>query len=307
MAAIRKILLPLLEKIVDCLLSIPYLGYLVDICLSYGASISRLFMGYAPAKNLETCDRPKSPLILYEFEGCPFCRRVREALSILRVDVIVYPCPRTTMAAYGVQESSRYRPEATKLTGKCIFPILVDPNQSDSTNRNGKVIMDSAVIVEYLWLTYGKTANKPWNYSILGKSIPLLLSIPSLYRILPRMGIMKVSHVDTIIPSQLLQLISYDGCPYSRIIREYLDSHEIPYLLKHSLLDSNTSTPVLIDVNVKKTLTNVNAILHHIQSTYTKVSLTTTDSNTNSWSSYSTTGATNENGVLGNDTVQFKQ
>ena len=38
--------------------------------------------------------RPAKPLELYEYEACPFCRKVREALSMLDIDVIVYPCPR---------------------------------------------------------------------------------------------------------------------------------------------------------------------------------------------------------------------
>ncbi|MHA7839078.1 MAG: glutathione S-transferase N-terminal domain-containing protein, partial [bacterium] len=38
--------------------------------------------------------RPERPLELYEFEGCPFCRKVREALSILDLEVSVRPCPK---------------------------------------------------------------------------------------------------------------------------------------------------------------------------------------------------------------------
>ena len=310
MAALRKIILPLLENLVDLLLRLPFLGIVFDICLSYGASFSRLFMGCTPAKNLDKCARPKLPLILYEFEGCPFCRRVRENLSVLRLDVVVYPCPRTTMAAYGVQESSRYRAEATKLTGKCIFPILVDPNNAVSPGSSpGKVIADSAVIVEYLWLTYGSAATKPWNYRLLGKSPPVLLSLPSLYRILPRMGILKSPGSSTV-PRQLLQLISYDGCPHSRRVRECLDSWELPYEVLHSRLDQHpsVSTPTLIDPNQNVTLTTVSSIIHHVQSVYTKpltiqAGLEQSGSN---WSTYSTTGATSENGVLGNDTVKMK-
>mgnify|MGYP002038606534 CR=1 FL=1 len=31
-------------------------------------------------------NRPEKTLILYDFEGCPFCRKVREALSILDLE-----------------------------------------------------------------------------------------------------------------------------------------------------------------------------------------------------------------------------
>mmetsp|Transcript_37498 Transcript_37498/g.149570 ORF Transcript_37498/g.149570 Transcript_37498/m.149570 type:complete len:93 (+) Transcript_37498:370-648(+) len=38
--------------------------------------------------------RPELPLELYEFESCPFCRKVREALNILDLDFYAYPCPK---------------------------------------------------------------------------------------------------------------------------------------------------------------------------------------------------------------------
>lgn len=35
--------------------------------------------------------QPAKPLKLYEFEGSPFCRRVREAITLLNLDVEIYP------------------------------------------------------------------------------------------------------------------------------------------------------------------------------------------------------------------------
>ena len=37
--------------------------------------------------------RPQIQLELYEFEGCPFCKKVREAVIWLDLDVLFYPCP----------------------------------------------------------------------------------------------------------------------------------------------------------------------------------------------------------------------
>ena len=31
-----------------------------------------------------------------KMQGCPFCAKVREVVSILDLDVIFYPCPRGT-------------------------------------------------------------------------------------------------------------------------------------------------------------------------------------------------------------------
>lgn len=38
--------------------------------------------------------QPEQPLKLYEFEGSPFCRRVREVMTLLNLDYEVYPCPK---------------------------------------------------------------------------------------------------------------------------------------------------------------------------------------------------------------------
>ena len=62
----------------------------LEVATSGFASIARLPFG---SKVDEACIArpagavPKEPIILYEFEACPFCRRVREALS--QLDLIV--------------------------------------------------------------------------------------------------------------------------------------------------------------------------------------------------------------------------
>lgn len=45
-------------------------------------------------KSISSYNKETKPLLLYEFEACPFCRKVREAITILDLDVIFYPCPR---------------------------------------------------------------------------------------------------------------------------------------------------------------------------------------------------------------------
>lgn len=50
--------------------------------------------------------QPEKALKLYEFEGSPFCRRVREVMTTLNLDYEVYPCPKG---------GQRYRQEMKKL------------------------------------------------------------------------------------------------------------------------------------------------------------------------------------------------
>ncbi|HEX8437427.1 glutathione S-transferase N-terminal domain-containing protein, partial [Archangium sp.] len=88
----------------------------VNVTLSYAASVARFGLGqYVSALGR----RPEKPLELYEFENCPFCRKVREALCLLDLDAFIYPCPKG---------GTRFRPRAMELGGKQQFPYLVDPN-----------------------------------------------------------------------------------------------------------------------------------------------------------------------------------
>jgi glutaredoxin len=36
-------------------------------------------------------------LQVYEFEACPFCRRVRESLTELDLEAEIYPCPKDSV------------------------------------------------------------------------------------------------------------------------------------------------------------------------------------------------------------------
>ena len=81
----------------------------------------------------------RSPIIIYEFEACPFCRKVREAVSILSLDVTFRPCPKN---GYTFREEikSKYGPKST-------FPFMIDPN-------TGIELFESDQIIEYLFRAY---------------------------------------------------------------------------------------------------------------------------------------------------------
>ena len=84
----------------------------------------------------------KTPPVLYEFEACPYCRFVREAVTALDLVVDVKPCGR----------GSRHRAEARKVGGKEQFPLLVDGDT---------VLYESADIVDYLAEKRGVTLAPP--------------------------------------------------------------------------------------------------------------------------------------------------
>ena len=81
---------------------------------------------------------PSKPIEIYEFEGCPFCRKVREAVSILDIDVLFYPCPKG---------GPNFRLKANKIGGKKQFPFMIDPNTKTQ-------MYESNDIIKYLFETY---------------------------------------------------------------------------------------------------------------------------------------------------------
>jgi glutathione S-transferase len=80
--------------------------------------------------------QPDELLELYQFEGCPFCSKVRKKLGELGIDFI----------ARQVDKHDRSRVE--EISGQTNVPVLVDPNTD-------KVMPESDDIVEYLGEEYG--------------------------------------------------------------------------------------------------------------------------------------------------------
>lgn len=160
---------------------------------------------------LKAASQPAQRLKLYDIEGSPACRNVREALTALGLDAEIYPCP---------EGGKRYRGEAEKLGGKLQFPLLVDTN----TNTT---LYDSAHIVDYLFRTYGGRKT-PRAYRA-GTLRPLLGTLGSAVRGLRGTRARPAKH-----PEQLLELWSFESSPYTRLVRETLTELEIAYVL-HNL------------------------------------------------------------------------
>jgi glutathione S-transferase len=152
--------------------------------------------------------QPARALKLYEFEACPYCRLVREALTALSLDVEIYPCPKG---------GKRYRPEAIRIGGKAQFPLLVDPNTK-------AVMYESADIIDYLFRTYGKQ-EPPTGYR-LGKLNSLLGSAGSAVRLMRGSRVRSAKQA-----AKRLALWSFESSPYTRLVRERLCELELAYVL----------------------------------------------------------------------------
>ena len=178
----------------------------LDVATSLLATLARLGAG---AFTGPIGPRPQKPLELYEFEACPFCRKVREALSILDLDAVIYPCPKN---------GPRYRHEVERRGGKQQFPYLLDPN-------TGAAMYESDDIIRYLFERYGD--GKPPIALTLGPLTDATAMIASAARLFA--GGSRYRPART--PEKPLELWSFEASPFCRIARETLCELEIPYLL----------------------------------------------------------------------------
>ena len=151
---------------------------------------------------------PEKRLRLYDMEGSPYCKLVREALTALGLDAEIYPCPRG---------GKNYRQEAKRIGGKEQFPLLVDPN-------NATTMYESKDIVDYLFRTYGEQET-PATYRS-GKLRPLTSAAGTLARLMRGTAVRAADR-----PAQLLELWSFESSPYSRLVRERLTELELAYVL----------------------------------------------------------------------------
>jgi glutathione S-transferase len=177
----------------------------LDVTTSILTSLGRFASGSSVGK---LGPRPDKPFRLYEFEYCPFCRKVREALTILDLEAEVYPCPK---------RGERYRPWVVERGGSEQFPYLIDPN-------TGEEMYESDDIVRYLFERYGD-GKVP-----MALGLGVLTDASSALSGLPRMGA-GAFVIPSRKPEQMLELYSAEASPFCRLVREVLCSLEIPYLL----------------------------------------------------------------------------
>ena len=198
--------------------------------------------------------RPEQRLELFEFEGCPFCRKVREALSILDLDALIHPCPK---------RGPRFRPALVERGGKAQFPYLVDPNA-------GVEMYESDAIVRHLFECYGD-GRVPARLH----AGPLTdLSAVSVGLLRPGAGSF---YREAKPPESRLELYAYEASPGSRLVRERLSVLELAYLLHNRAAGSErplpegvafANLPHLVDPNYGRSLSGAPAILRHLEASY---------------------------------------
>lgn len=156
--------------------------------------------------------QPEKALKLYEFEGSPFCRRVREVLTTLNLDYEVYPCPKG---------GNKYRQIVKEKGGKLQFPFLIDENTGDQ-------LYESQAIIHHLFKHYGKTGNTPKKYAHY-PNIPYVALAGTVVN--GARGIWINQNIkDRAAPKQLLELWGFEASPFTRVVRAELAELEIPFI-----------------------------------------------------------------------------
>ncbi len=246
--------------------------YPLNIATSLASTVLR---GGAGVSATPAARQPQELLVLYEFEGCPHCRLVREVLTELDLDALILPCPKG---------GKRFREAVVEKGGTAQFPFLEDPN-------TGQSMYESADIVHYLFATYGNGAPTwPWRLVELQRLGSVLAGMT-------RLGAgtwVRSSRA----PERPLELFSFEASPFARPVRDRLCEMEIPYVLRSvgrtQLADwvppalrgkSQTlpqtrnrralaeragfvSIPYLVDANTGTEMAESSAILDYLNETY---------------------------------------
>lgn len=156
--------------------------------------------------------QPEKMLKLYEFEGSPFCRRVREVMTLLNLDYVVYPCPKG---------GTLYRQQVKQLGGKVQFPFLVDEN-------TGEHLYESQAIIDYLFQHYAEAGKTPRSYRHY-PNIPYAAFAGTLINAARGVWVNKAI-LKREQPAQRLELWGFEASPYSRVVRALCTELQLPFI-----------------------------------------------------------------------------
>lgn len=155
--------------------------------------------------------QPEKALKLYEFDGSPFCRRVREVMTTLNLDYEVYPCPKG---------GRKYRQVVETLGGKQQFPFFIDEYTGDR-------LYESQAIIHHLFKYYGQTGRTPQKYAHYPR-LPVVAFFGTLIN--GARGVyINQKIVDRAAPEHLIQLWGFEASPFTRIVRGVLTELELPF------------------------------------------------------------------------------
>lgn len=192
------------------------------------------------------------PLELYEYEACPYCRKVREVLSELDLE-------------YVSRASAKGSAKRADLE-KAQFPYLVDPN-------TGTRLYESERIIDYLMQTYGS------GRSDVSRWLSPLNTAGAAVASATRLRGRRVKRPRVVQPTKMLVLYNYEASPYCRKVREVLCELDLDAHIKNVARKSERrpelieqggkmQVPYLIDPNTGVAMYESAEIIEYLRSTY---------------------------------------
>jgi glutathione S-transferase len=226
---------------------------------SFAATIVRLGRGIVPAVTAARRQPPASPLELWEFENCPYCRKVREVLCELDLDYVCRPLPHghPDWKAFAARE------------GKHQVPFLVDPN-------TGIRLYESDDINAYLNARYGNGRAAGWRIPLPHLLDDAVSALASGIRVTRgtnwRGGPLRSGF-------QPLTLYNMEGSPYCRKVREVLSELALPYVVRNLPKGSpkreelvrrggKMQVPYLVDPNTGREMYESDTITAYLDAEY---------------------------------------
>jgi glutathione S-transferase len=233
-------------------------GQRLNFVSSLVPALLRAGNGAYVLEGVQQWKRPEKLIELWEFQASPYCRKVREACTLLDIDVLFYPCPK---------KGEVHRPQAKEVspTGKLQFPLMRDQN-------TGKVLQESDDIVNYLFKEYGN-GKVPISLK-LGPLTTGSAIVGSLVRGLAG-GYSKPNKQ----PAKPLDIWGYEASPFCLQVRELLTELEISHVYHNAARNSPKRPefeakwgvmqfPYIEDANTKIAMYETPEILAYLKQNY---------------------------------------
>jgi glutathione S-transferase len=232
---------------------------MLDDLSSFAATLVRLGRGLYPRITADRRREPPRMLELYDFEACPYCRKVREVLCELDLDYLAHP----------VAHGSPRREELVRLGGKMQVPYLRDPNTETG-------LYESDDIIAYLNTTYGNGERAGWRLPVPSLVDDLDSMLASAIR-LGRGARRALAAVRAGL--QPLTLYNMEGSPYCRKVREVLSELDLEHVVRNVPKGSPKRTelerrggkvqvPYLIDPNTGRQMYESDEIVAYLAAQY---------------------------------------
>ena len=186
---------------------------LTDDVGSFAATVLRLGRGIVPKTTADRRQEPERMLELWDYEGCPYCRKVREVLCELDLDYLVHP----------VAHGSPRRADLLRRGGKMQVPYLADPNTAAE-------LYESVDIIGYLNATYGAGARAGWRLPVPALVDDVNSALASAVRLGRGTRCRATGRRDDLQP---LVLWNMEGSPYCRKVREALSELDLEYVVRN--------------------------------------------------------------------------